>query len=139
MVMRSSAVPPSKLVPAVAQALKNVPEVQPPSWALFVKSGSHAERVPQDENYWFMRCAAILRTVSLAEKPVGVQRLRNKFGGRKVHTVSRSHHRKAGGKAIRLAMQQLEKAGLVKKEKAGRTITAAGRKLLDAAAKTVAG
>ncbi|MFH1199659.1 MAG: 40S ribosomal protein S19 [Candidatus Micrarchaeota archaeon] len=128
-----------KLNNALAVELKKIPEIKQPVWALMVKSGSHNERVPQDNDFWFKRCGALLRTLSLAGETVGVQRLRHKFGGRTQHTVARSHHRKAGGKGIRLALQQLEKAGLVKKEKFGRSITAAGRKLLDKAAKTVAG
>lgn len=131
MSMAASAVPHTKLVPALAQALKGVPEIKPPAWATSVKSGSHAERVPEQEDYWFLRCGALLRTLYLNSESVGVRRLRNKFGGRIVHTVSRSHHRKAGGKGIRLALQQLEKAGLVKKEKVGRVLSASGRKLIN--------
>ncbi len=41
----------------------------------------------------------------------------------------------AGGKNIRLMLQQLEKAGFVKKEKVGRTLTPKGRSLLDKASK----
>ncbi len=137
--MKHRMVDAGKLNKALADELKKLPEVKPPAWILMVKSGSHAERVPQDEDYWFRRCAALLRTLSLNSGTVGVQRLRHKFGGRTSHTVGRSHHRKAGGKAIRLGLQQLEKAGLVKKEKIGRTVSAAGRKLLDKAAKAIAG
>ncbi len=137
MSMNALSVPPAKLMPALVAALKSVPEVKAPTWALLVKSGAHNERVPEQEDYWYFRCAALLRTLLLNSEPVGVQRLRTKFGGRTVHTVSRSHHRRAGGKGIRLALQQLEKAGLVKKEKVGRVITASGRKLLDKAARSV--
>ena len=137
--MKHRMVDAGKLNKVVAEELKKLPEIKPPAWILMVKTGSHAERVPQDEDYWFKRCAALLRTLSLNPGTVGVQRLRNKFGGRTSHIVSRSHHRKAGGKGIRLALQQLEKAGLVKKEKLGRTIAPAGRKLLDKSAKSILG
>lgn len=137
--MKHRGVDAGKLVATVSEELKKLPEIKQPVWALMVKTGSHAERVPQEDDYWFKRCAALLRTLSLNSGAVGVQRLRNKFGGRTSHTVGRSHHRKAGGKSIRLALQQLEKAGLVKKEKIGRTVSAAGLKLLDKAAKAIAG
>ncbi|RLG85267.1 MAG: 30S ribosomal protein S19e, partial [Thermoprotei archaeon] len=41
------------------------------------------------------------------------------------------HFRRAGGSHIRKILQQLEKAGLVKKVPGGRTLTPQGRALLD--------
>ncbi len=129
----------NKLIYATSQELKAVQAIKPPEWVAMVKSGSHNERVPEDEDFWYKRCASILRTLMISErKRVGVRRLQHKYGGRQQHTVARSHHRKAGGKIIRVAMQQLEKAGLVKKDKTGRVITAAGKKFLEKAAKTAA-
>lgn len=139
MVMKSLEVSANKLVVAAAQQLKTVPEIKAPDWVMLVKSGSHNERVPEDEDFWFKRCASILRTLLVSDKGiVGVRRLQHKYGGRIQHTVSRSHHRKAGGKIIRVAMQQLEKAGFIKKEKIGRSLTASGKKFLEKAAKTIA-
>lgn len=127
----------SSLVVSVAGLLEGSKLVAPPEWVQFVKSGSHAERVPQSPKFWFERCASILLTVD--RKVVGVQRLRNKYGGRTSNTVSRSHHRKSGGKMIRTAFQQLEKAGLVEKKlKLGRTITPAGKALIAKAEKALA-
>lgn len=46
--------------------------------------------------------------------------------------MKREHFRKAGGSAIRKALQQLEAAGLVTKiEGRGRVLTPKGRSLLD--------
>ncbi|MFH0972212.1 MAG: 40S ribosomal protein S19 [Candidatus Micrarchaeota archaeon] len=137
--MKSLEVSANKLVDATAKELKSIPEIKAPDWVLMVKSGSHNERVPEDEDFFFKRCASILRTLLIAKRPmIGVRRLQQKYGGRTQHTVGRAHHRKAGGKVIRLAMQQMEKAGLVKKGKAGRIITKTGVKLLEKAAKTIA-
>lgn len=137
--MKSLEVSANKLVAATAKELKSVPEIKTPEWVLMVKSGSHNERVPEDEDFFYMRCASILRILLIAKRPmIGVRRLQQKYGGRTQHTVGRAHHRKAGGKVIRVAMQQLEKAGLIKKGKAGRVIAKAGVKLLEKAAKTVA-
>ncbi|MFH1442971.1 MAG: 30S ribosomal protein S19e [Candidatus Micrarchaeota archaeon] len=136
MTTKSLEVSANKLIDAAAKELKAVPEIKPPEWVLMVKSGSHNERVPEDEDFYFKRCASILRTLLVAKRPtIGVRRLQQKYGGRVQHTVGRSHHRKAGGKVIRVAMQQLEKAGLVKKEKFGRSISAKGKKFLEKAAK----
>lgn len=136
--MSARNVSPNELIAAVVAELKKNDKIKPPEWILAVKASSHNERVPQQEDYWFYRCAALLRTIGFSDKPVGVERLRNKYGGRVQHTVARSHHRKAGGKSIRLALQQLGDAGLIKKEKVGRIITSSGMSLLDKAANSVA-
>jgi len=129
-----------KLIGAVAAELEKEGKVKPPEWSGFVKSGAHVERVPQDNKFWFVRAASLLRTVYVRGEAVGVERLRHKYGGRKEHRVSRAHHEKAGGKTIRTCLQQLEAAGLVKKEKTGgRTITPAGASFLDKCAKRVGG
>lgn len=139
MVNKSLEVSANALIVATAKELKSIPEIKPPEWVLMVKSGSHNERVPEDEDFFYKRCASILRTIFVSEKGVvGVRRLQHKYGGRTSHLVGRSHHRKAGGKVIRLAMQQLEKAGFIKKEKIGRSLTSAGVKFLEKAAKKVA-
>jgi small subunit ribosomal protein S19e len=123
-------VPANELIPKVASELQKNPSIKPPSWAGKVKSGSHLERVPEKRDFWYVRCASLLRTIFLSGE-VGVRRLRHKYGGRKEHRVSRAHHTPAGGKTIRLAMQQLEKAGLMKKGKFGRVISSQGAALLE--------
>lgn len=127
--MKALSVPANTLVKAVSEKLKEIPEVKAPAWSGTVKTGSHAERVPDEPDFWFKRTAALL--ISVAKKPAGVRAMQGKYGGRTHHMVSRGHHRKAGGKIIRLAFQQLEKAGLVKKDKTGRAITPKGVSLLD--------
>jgi small subunit ribosomal protein S19e len=66
---------------------------------------------------------------------VGVSRLRTHYGGKKTRGVRPERKRKAGGSIIRKGLKALETAGLMAKKKKGREITAAGKKLLDAAAK----
>jgi len=117
-----------------AEELKKNPAVKPPEWVFSVKTGVSRERLPEQEDFWFIRCASILRSLYVHGNK-GVRRLRHKYGGRKEHRVSRAHHKAGGGKIIRVAMQQLETAGLLKKEKTGgRTITHAGIALLDKSA-----
>ncbi|MBI3588556.1 40S ribosomal protein S19 [Candidatus Micrarchaeota archaeon] len=112
----------------LAEDIKSVPGIVAPEWVQFVKSGSHNERLILEPDFWFKRCASLL--FQLDEGTVGVRSLRHKYGAKNQHTVSRSHHRVAGGKIIRVALQQLEKAGLAKKEKIGRVIAPAGRALV---------
>ncbi|MBI5229261.1 30S ribosomal protein S19e [Candidatus Micrarchaeota archaeon] len=124
--------PADKAIRAIANELKKNAEIKPPEWVFQVKSGAHAERPPEEEDFWYIRCASLLRSVYL-NPGIGVERLRHKYGGSRKHKVSRSHHTKAGGKIIRTAFQQLEKAGLVRKEKFGRFLTDEGRLLLEKA------
>ncbi|MBI2583956.1 MAG: 30S ribosomal protein S19e [Candidatus Aenigmarchaeota archaeon] len=123
------------LVRAVAAQLKE--KMQEPEWALFVKTGVSRERPPQQRDWWWMRAASILRKVD-EEGPVGVQRLRTYYGGRKRHTHSPAHFKKAGGKIIRTILADLEKQGMIaktSKPRKGRVITPEGRKILNMAMK----
>ncbi|RLF24541.1 MAG: 30S ribosomal protein S19e [Thermoprotei archaeon] len=126
-------VPPDRLIKAVAEYLKkNVPEVKPPPWALFVKTGGPCrERPPQDPDWWYYRCASLLRKLYI-HGPVGIERLRTAYGGRTKSRVVLEHFKRGGGSVIRKALQQLEAAGLVAKVgNKGRVLTPEGRSLLD--------
>ncbi|MEM0088141.1 MAG: 40S ribosomal protein S19, partial [Thermofilum sp.] len=59
-------VPPRMLVEELAQYLKeNVKEVQPPEWSLYAKTGCFKDRVPDDPDWWYKRCASLLRKLYL--------------------------------------------------------------------------
>lgn len=118
----------------LAEELKKVPEFKVADWVFLVKSGSHKERVPEEPDFWYKRAASILRFMYTQNKPLGVSRLRVRYGGRKDRGVKPAIFRKSGGKMIRLLLQQAEKAGLIEKTKsgkAGRMLTEKGRKLLE--------
>ncbi|MEM1644673.1 MAG: 30S ribosomal protein S19e [Ignisphaera sp.] len=125
-------VPADKLIEELAQHLKqNVPQVKPPPWALFTKTGPHRERVPENSDWWYYRAASILRKLYLAEEPIGIGTFRMIYGGLKRRGSAPPHFRKCGGSHIRKILQQLEKAGLVIRTRKGRLISSKGRKLLD--------
>ncbi|MBU0532460.1 30S ribosomal protein S19e [Candidatus Micrarchaeota archaeon] len=126
-------VEPNKLIEITAKKLKEM-KIPKPAFVGLVKTGAQAERPPQDPDFWYFRCASILRQAYVNDS-VGVQRLRRHYGGRKRRGVKPARHSPAGGSIIRKAMQELEKAGLLVKEKSGRKVSANGRKLLDEAAK----
>ena len=127
-------IPSSELLEELKKEMKGLGEVSPPSWAQFVKTGSHRQGPPQQEDWWYMRAASILRNLYL-RGPVGVERLRTKYGGRKDRGVRPEHFRKASGHIIRKILQQLEKAGLVERvDGKGRKITPKGQSLLDSLA-----
>ena len=122
-----------KLIERLAMYLKEkVVEVRPPQWAYMVKTGVHKERPPSNPDWWYYRAASILRKLYTRGKPIGIERLRTIYGGRKNRGVRPSHFRKGSGSIIREILQQLEKAGLLKKIPGkGRILTPAGYSLLD--------
>ena len=124
-------VPASKLIEKVAKHLKeNVDEINPPPWASIVKTGTHVQRQPQNPDWWYIRCASLLRKIYV-HGPVGVEKLRAEYGGRKDYGVRPEHAAKASGAVIRKALQQLEAKGLIETFKTrGRRVTREGRKLL---------
>jgi small subunit ribosomal protein S19e len=126
-------VPAKELVDVLGEKMKTVKEVSPPEWSRFVKTGVHKQRPPIQEDWWFIRCGALLRTIYV-HGPVGVERLRTKYGGRKDRGSKKEHFRKGSGNVIRKCLQQLETAGLVEKDKKGRKISKKGIKLVDNAA-----
>jgi small subunit ribosomal protein S19e len=124
-------VPASKLIEKLAKYLKeNVDAVTPPPWASFAKTGAHVQKQPQNPDWWYLRCASLLRKI-YAHSPMGIEKLRAAYGGRKGFSVKRAHAAKAGGSVIRKGLQQLEAAGLIETSKPeGRRVTREGRKLL---------
>jgi small subunit ribosomal protein S19e len=126
-------VAPNKLIRKAADKLKGM-GIAAPAYVGSVKSGSHRERLPQQPDFWYLRLAAIMRNMYVHGN-VGVGKLRQHFGGKKIRGVRPERRRKAGGSIIRKGMQALEGAGLITKKKKGREISAAGKKLLDSCAK----
>lgn len=130
-------VPVNELIEEVAKDLKEVHEIKAPVWASFVKTGMHKERPPLKEDWWYMRSASVLRKVSMLG-PVGVEKLRSIYGGRKNTGHNTEHRYRGSGNIVRKVLQQLEKAGLIKKGDKGvhkgRVITPKGISLIDKAA-----
>lgn len=113
-------------------------EIQMPEWAKFVKTGAHRERPPVQKNWWRIRAAAILRTI-YKDGPVGVSKLRSKYGGARNRGSAPNEFRKGSGKIIRTITQQLETAGFLKKadKGKGRIITPAGQSFLEKTASEI--
>lgn len=125
-------VPADALIRRIADKIKEM-EIKPPEYVKFVKTGVHKERAPEQQDWWYIRAAAVLRKI-YTDGPVGVERLRVVFGGRKRRGVKRPKFRKGSGAIIRNILQQLEKIGFVKTEKHGRVVTPKGRAFLDKSA-----
>ncbi|MDM7934920.1 MAG: 30S ribosomal protein S19e [Methanothrix sp.] len=123
-------VPPGDLIDAVAQEMKASGKVKPPAWAEFAKTGVNREMPPTNPDWWYIRCASVLRRIYI-DGPVGVSRLRTFYGGKKRRPVRTGGFVKGSGSVAREALQQLESAGYVKKMKKGRQITPEGQAFLD--------
>lgn len=125
-------VPAKNLIDEIAEVLKKeYPQIVPPDWIPFVRSGVHKEHPPQVEDFWYIRCSSILRKLYIKET-IGISRLRTLYGGRKRRGPKPPKFRKGSGSIIRKALHQLEDVGLVASDKKkGRSLTAKGRSLLD--------
>ena len=121
-----------KAEPLIKEAAKELEdEIEEPEWADFVKTGSHKERPPEQDNWYHIRCAAVLRKVYIDE-PLGVSRLRTIYGGRKNNGHGPEHHQDASGKVIRTVLQKLEDQGYLELEEGeGRVVTEEGKSFLD--------
>jgi small subunit ribosomal protein S19e len=119
----------------LAQALKKLPEYKMPEWAYFVKTGISRSRPPAEADYWFARAASILRQI-YKNGVLGVNRLRTKYGSRKIRGSRPEMFAKSSGKIIRVILQQSEKAGFIEKvtegKRFGRRLTKKGKEFLEA-------
>ncbi len=127
-------VPAGELIVKVAEKLKHIPEIKPPEWAAFVKTGRHKQRHPIREDWWYIRAASVLRAI-YRFGPIGVSKLRRKYGGKKNRGMKPERFYKGSGSIIRKILQQLEKSGLVEKAEKdlhkGRILTPKGKSFLD--------
>ena len=131
-------VPAGKLIAAVADDLKQNVKLPKPEWSAFVKTGAHRERSPEDENWWWIRAAALLRKIYV-DGPVGVQRLRVVYGDRENKGHKPEKFRRAGGKIIRAILQEFDRIGFTEKVgKEGRKATPKGKSYIDRIASSVA-
>jgi len=125
---------PTELNKRVAEELKKQKLVQPTTWAKFVKTGHSKERLPDNLEWWYVRAAAILRSVTKLG-PVGTEKLRTKYGDKKNRGYKPEHFYKASGNHVRKILQQLEKSGLIQQTQKGvhkgRVLTAKGTSFLD--------
>ena len=129
-------VPPDRLIGATAKILKEEKKIEPPEWVDWVTTGVHKERGPEQDDWWFVRVASVLRKIYVYG-PIGTSRLAAHYGGKEDRGSKRYKARKGSRAIIRKALQQLESLGYVKKEKDGRVVTPEGRSFLDGVAKKV--
>jgi small subunit ribosomal protein S19e len=127
-------VEPRKLIDELAKELEKMPEMKAPDWSEFVKTGVSRDRPPVETNWWHVRSASVLRSVYKLG-PIGVSKLRTKYGGRKNRGSKPDKTFKGGGNIIRKVLQGLEKSGFIKQTQIGahkgRVITTKGKAFVD--------
>jgi small subunit ribosomal protein S19e len=123
-----------KLIEEAAIELQKMPEMAPPSWSIAVKTGISKERPPTQENWWYLRSAAVLRAIYKLG-PIGVSKLRTKYGGRKNRGYAPDKTFKGSGNILRKILQKLEIIGFAKQTQVGvhkgRIITPKGKSFID--------
>lgn len=122
----------NKNLEELSKSLKSEKIVEMPEWAKFVKTGVSRERVPQSDEWWYVKSASILRKVYL-KGPIGPERLSNYYGSRKNRGSMTDKFFPGSTKVIRVILQQLEKGGLVEKSKTkkkGRILTKKGFEMI---------
>jgi small subunit ribosomal protein S19e len=131
-----------KLINRMKEELKKVEQIKPAEWSKFVKTSVIKSRPPQEDDFWYKRAAAILRQLYKMGKPIGVQRLRTKYGGKQQNKPKPAHFKRASGNVIRKIIQQIERAGFIKQVtisgRKGRVLTPKGKSFVDKQAALIA-
>ena len=124
-------VPAEHLIDAITKKLHKESEIKPPDWSSFVRTGVDKENPPENSDWWYTRCASILRKIYI-HNTIGIERLRSEYGGKRDRGSKAYKARSGSGSIVRKALQQLEQAGYVSRVKGkGRMLTAKGRSFLD--------
>jgi small subunit ribosomal protein S19e len=138
-------VPADLLIAELATRLQGMDQMSPPDWADYVKTGSHRERPPVQDDWWYVRSAAVLRKVGMMG-PIGANHMAQQFGGPKDRGVKQNRAVSGSRNIARTILQQLSECGLIESKKnlagtvnLGRVLTSEGQKLLDNAAHSVRG
>lgn len=129
-------VPADDLIEAVAAELED--RIEQPDWASFTKTGSNRELPPQQDDFWYVRAASLLRKLAI-DGPRGIDRLATEYGGKKRgsnrYRVAKANQSDGSKKIIRVILQQLEDEELVTTVRGeGRRITPEGQSFLDSVA-----
>ena len=124
-------VPAEQFIRAFANYLKKTGKFQVPDWAIFVKTSCQRELAPYDEEWLFVRAAAIARQLYI-RRQTGITSLTDHFGRKERRGVKSEHHRRASKKIIRYCLQQLgslDLVGIVKFVEDGKETLTEGRQI----------
>ena len=124
-------VPAKDLIDEVAKRLQKDKSIVQPEDSSYLRTGVSKENPPVEKDWWYTRCASILRKLYLYNN-IGIEHLRAEYGGKRNRGSKPYKARSGSGSIVRRSLQQLEKAGYVTKIKGkGRVLTPKGRSFLD--------
>eukprot|EP01094_Clydonella_sp_ATCC50884_P013257 TRINITY_DN23536_c0_g1_i1.p1 TRINITY_DN23536_c0_g1~~TRINITY_DN23536_c0_g1_i1.p1 ORF type:complete len:147 (+),score=36.11 TRINITY_DN23536_c0_g1_i1:25-465(+) len=130
-------VPADVFIKAYAAHLKRTGTIQLPEWVGYVKTAPYKELAPYDEDWFYIRAAAIARRLYI-RRGTGVGAFTKVFGGSSSRGVKSSRFARASPGVIRSVIQQLEAIKVVQKvPKGGRQLTRTGRAELDRIASAI--
>ena len=75
-------VPADLLIAGLVDKMGSYEKIIAPDWASQVKTGTHRERPPVQDDWWHTRAASILRKVAI-KGPIGTNRISQEVGGAK--------------------------------------------------------
>jgi len=124
----------TKLIEKLTEELKKIETIKPTDWSIFVKTGLSKQKTPVRDDWWYVRAASILITV-YKKGPIGVSKLRVKYGSKKNRGNKPEKFYRGSGNIIRKILQQLEASELLSKEDKsihkGRKISNKGKSFVD--------
>lgn len=130
-------VSPSDFVAALRVEMDQFELVVAPEWAIDVKTGTHREMPPVQEDWWQTRAASMLRKVAI-HGPIGTNHLAQMYGGVRNRGVKPNRAVTGSRNITRTILQQLDQSGLTEIKKnasgtktLGRVITPTAHSLLD--------
>ncbi|VDN20761.1 unnamed protein product [Dibothriocephalus latus] len=97
--------------------MKESGKVKQPDWVDIVKLSIANEQAPYDPDWFYVRCAAVLRHLYL--RPAGLAGLSKAFSRRKNNGVRPCHRARASTAVLRRCLHQVEAMGLCKKRTDG--------------------
>lgn len=119
-----------EFVKMYAEHLKRQGKIELPSWVDLVKTATHKELCPFDQDWYYTRAASIARKIYL-RPGTGVGGLTKAYGSRARRGARTEHFHRANSGVIRHILHQLEAINVVEKVNKGRKISTNGQQDLD--------
>lgn len=136
-------VPADLLITGLVEKMGSYDKINAPDWASQVKTGTHRERPPVQDDWWHTRAASILRKVAI-KGPIGTNRISQEFGGAKNRGVKKNKAVSGSRNVSRKILQQLADSGLIENSmnsagtvNHGKIVSPVGQALLDEVAHSV--
>merc|ERR1712167_352708 len=95
-------------------------KIRLPKWLNMVKTSCRNELAPYNENWLYIRAAALARKVYLRQN-IGVGALKHIYGGKWRRGVRTPRHGACSKKVIRYCLMELVNAGILEKDRNNQT------------------